>query len=180
MNEVWIVGYIILAGIQLIELFLLYKLINYVKQLSNRSFSNGNRDVVISELEVGSKISFYEELPEIGRKKNVPTIIIFFSPNCSYCKNIIPQFNEIEISPDLNLLTLSSDGDPNSISVYSESLKENNIPFIVSNDMVQSLKVKAFPTYFIVDNNGKLVEKGIVKDLSQFAKYGIKKKQALA
>lgn len=187
MNNVWTIGYETLAVIQLVELILIYQLIKHINKLSLKIVnSNQNNKPVLSELEIGTKLPLFNGTAtnginvQLGGKNSYKSIYIFTSPNCEYCKNIIPQFRAIEIKENINIFVISKEGDSESLTFYEKILNLSDIPFFISHELIQLYKVKAYPIYFIVDENGNIIEKDIVNNLFIFDKYGLIKKQIIA
>lgn len=181
MSNIWTIGYVVLAGVQIIELFLIYQLINYIKKISAKINNSQQQGSINSGLEIGAIVPVFkgktiiDSFVEFGGKKDYQTIFIFISPSCAYCKNIVPQFRDIEFNEEVKIFVISKGGDSKSLSVYKEALYESNIPLIISEEFVQLLKVNAYPTYLIVDKKGKVIEKDVVRNMNMFEKYGIKK-----
>ena len=115
---------------------------------------------------------------DIDKSVEIYNILIFVSPNCEYCKNIIPKFNNIiSNNKDVKFIVISKSGQTDLLKIYEDTLNENNIPFIISDDLIKLLKVKAYPIYIVVDKDRKILEIDIVKDIGAFQKYGIQEKQ---
>lgn len=184
MKEIWYIGYVILGMSQIIELVLIYKLYNQVNDIRlNNLKNNQNNKIILSEMKINDIIPTFKSTTFDGHTIDMDTyvgdynILIFVSPNCEYCKNILPKFKNILINNESKYIVISKSGGADLLKNYEDILNETNIPFIISDDLIKLLKVKAYPIYMVIDKNRKILEIDVVKDIEVFQKYGVHEKQ---
>ena len=88
------------------------------------------------------------------------TLVYFFAPWCSICKLSIG--NLAAISDDVNAVAVALDY--TSTSEVSEFIGEQEVqvPVLMGNRLVSSAyKISAFPTYYLIDTDGKIAEKSM-------------------
>lgn len=97
-------------------------------------------------------------LPSQGR-----SLVYFFAPWCSVCKLSISNLNDIAVSqPDVSVQLVALDyGSVEEVRQFigNQSL---NFPVLLGNrQTLQEWQIKAYPTYYIIDENGRITSKNM-------------------
>ncbi len=93
-------------------------------------------------------------------------VLYFFAPWCSICHLSAPNLKALKASrsPDeLQILLVGlSYNNVAELRTFAQDLGLTDIPVLVGNDaLMQEYRIKAFPTYFVIDENGKITSRSI-------------------
>ncbi len=112
----------------------------------------------------GFKIANGEELPDFSSPKSVksyrgkPLLINFYSANCPPCLREIPKLNALQhLNPDLQVLAIT----PDSVEEATDYSVTRRLAWPIATPgqdyLFITLGVQAFPTFAILDAEGKLL-----------------------
>ena len=102
----------------------------------------------------------------IGGENGVfSTLLFFLSPHCPICKSLIPVIKSIarEQGPALRVI-LASDGDADDQADMVRRHKLEAFPLILSTQLGLTYQVSKLPHAVLIDQDGKLVSKGLVNN----------------
>ncbi len=88
------------------------------------------------------------------------TLVYFFAPWCSICKLSIGNLSAVADEVETVAIAL----DYQSLSEVSEFIsdQEVKVPVLLGNQLVSNAyKISAFPTYYLIDTNGRIAEKSM-------------------
>jgi len=93
-------------------------------------------------------------------------VLYFFAPWCSICHLSAPNLKALKKSrsPDeLQILLVGlSYNTIDELKKFADDLNLQDIPVLIGNDqLMQDYRIKAFPTYFIIDENGRITSRSI-------------------
>jgi thioredoxin-related protein len=96
--------------------------------------------------------------PILDTQKN--TLIYFFAPWCSICK--LSMGNLSSVSSDINTVAVALEYTNRSeVKNFIDGLGVN-VPVLMGNSQVaKAYKVNAFPSYYVIDKTGKVLEKSV-------------------
>lgn len=115
-------------------------------------------DFTLQSLDGGShRLSDYR-----GKK----VVLYFFAPWCSICHLSAPNLKALKASrsPDeLQILLVGlSYNNINELRQFAQDLGLAGIPVLVGNEqLMQEYRIRAFPTYFVVNENGRITSRSI-------------------
>ncbi|KAF7774279.1 hypothetical protein PCIT_a0697 [Pseudoalteromonas citrea] len=99
---------------------------------------------------------------DLSSLKGQQTVIYFFAPWCSICKYSMPNLDKLHKEGDLNAIAIALDyANEQSVRQFSQSL-ELSMPVLLGNhSTAKNFKIKAYPTYYVIDENLKIVERSV-------------------
>ena len=115
-------------------------------------------DFTLQSLDGGSyRLSDYR-----GKK----VVLYFFAPWCSVCHLSAPNLKALRASrspDDLQIFLVGlSYNNIGELKKFAEDLQLEGIPVLIGNEqMMQDYRIKAFPTYFVIDENGRISSRSI-------------------
>ena len=88
------------------------------------------------------------------------TLIYFFAPWCSICK--LSMGNLSTVSSDIHTVAVALEyTNRSAVNVFIDGLGVD-VPVLMGNSRVANdYKVNAFPSYYVIDNKGKVLEKSV-------------------
>ena len=92
-------------------------------------------------------------------KSGKPTLVYFFAPWCSICKLSIGNLEGLN-TDKFNIVTVALDY--NSVEAVQAFATEQalTVPVLLgTNDLKQQFKIKGYPSYYLLDENRKVVSK---------------------
>lgn len=98
----------------------------------------------------------------IGGAKDLPQLILFVSPTCPVCKELVPTAKSMAKSEKLSLVFGSDGGQVKKHSDYASKMKIENYPYIVSLELGMKFEVSKLPYAVLIDEQGILRSKGLV------------------
>ncbi|MBQ4845794.1 TlpA family protein disulfide reductase [Pseudoalteromonas sp. MMG005] len=94
--------------------------------------------------------------------KGKQTVVYFFAPWCSICKYSMPNLDKLYKNNELNAIAIALDyPDIQSVHQFSEALSLSMPILLGDSTTAQNFKVKAYPTYYVIDENLKVVERSV-------------------
>jgi thiol-disulfide isomerase/thioredoxin len=132
-------------------------LLKFVKSMSNKIETNKIETNKIQTKAENHNTIIKRIVDNIKINVDNPTIILFYSDNCSHCKTFKPIWNEFERITDRK---------------YMNVIKTNN------NDLMQQYKINSIPTVKFIDNNNSIINyenNRTVEDLANFVNSLLKK-----
>lgn len=90
------------------------------------------------------------------------TVIYFFAPWCSICKYSMPNLDKLYKSKKLKAIAIALDyPDIGSIKTFSQGLNLSMPILLGDRNTAQNFKIKAYPTYYVIDENLKITERSV-------------------
>lgn len=107
-----------------------------------------------------------------GELMGTPSILLFGSPTCKECADILPDFQRIARKNNVKpILLLFSSMDV--AADYVQKIGYNDEVMIVSSEFANHLDVQVTPYAYAVDMNGVIRHKGLVNSREQLEAYAI-------
>jgi len=98
----------------------------------------------------------------IGGAKKLPQLVLFVSPTCPVCKELVPTARSMAKSEQLSLVFGSDGGEAVKHAEYVRKMKIENYPYVVSQEMGMKFEVSKLPYAVLIDEQGVLRSKGLV------------------
>ena len=98
----------------------------------------------------------------IGGAKKLPQLLLFVSPTCPVCKELVPTARSMAKSEKLSLVFGSDGGEVAKHTDYVRKMKIENFPYVVSQEMGMKFEVSKLPYAVLIDEQGVLRSKGLV------------------
>jgi methylamine dehydrogenase accessory protein MauD len=98
----------------------------------------------------------------IGGPTKKPTLIMFVSPTCPICKDLVPMAVSMAKSEKLELVFGSDGGQTAKHEDYIKRMKIEGYPYVVSMDLGMKYEVGKLPYAVLLDDKGVLRSKGLV------------------
>lgn len=171
MTAIWLVSYIVLWLLVLGELLIIFALARQIGLLHSRLGPAGARVTNVG-LELGQEAPAFHEKDlrgrdvTLGSERGKPTMLIFVSPGCSTCSELMPAVNTIvrrEKKVELVIVSLLQDEIIN--RDFASRYKVADYQYIVAPHLSQLYQVEASPYAVLVDAEGKVFTKGITNHL---------------
>jgi methylamine dehydrogenase accessory protein MauD len=98
------------------------------------------------------------------------TVLLFGSPSCKECAEILPEFNKI--SKDYNIKPILLLFSPEDIAKeYVRKINYNDEVLIVTSELADSLDVQVTPFAYSIDEHGVVRQKGLVNNRDHLKAY---------
>ncbi len=117
----------------------------------------------------------------IGRPGDKSTLLFFLSPTCPVCKKLLPILRSVNTTEkDWLRVVLTSDGEqPEHLAFYEKAdLKE--FPYLLSSEPGMAYRVAKLPYAVLLDENGRIVAKGLVNSREQLESLFTAKEMGVA
>ena len=98
----------------------------------------------------------------IGGARELPQLVLFVSPTCPVCKELVPTAKSMAKSEKLSLVFGSDGGQVKKHSDYASKMKIEKYPYIVSLELGMKFEVSKLPYAVLIDEQGVLRSKGLV------------------
>lgn len=89
-------------------------------------------------------------------------LLLFVSPMCPICKQLIPVAKSMARSDNLELIFASDGGEVDAHLDYMATMDLHRYPYIVSMELGLRFEVGKLPYAVVIDDSGKLRSKGLV------------------
>jgi methylamine dehydrogenase accessory protein MauD len=101
------------------------------------------------------------EVP-IGMPSKLAQLILFVSPTCPICKDLVPIAKDMAKADRVNLTFASDGGERQAHDDYIKRMKLEKYPYIVSLELGMKFEVGKLPYAVLIDSAGVLRSKGLV------------------
>ncbi|MEE4186221.1 MAG: methylamine dehydrogenase accessory protein MauD [Gammaproteobacteria bacterium] len=98
----------------------------------------------------------------IGGVQKQPQLILFVSPTCPVCKELVPTARSLAKSEKLSLIFGSDGGEVQKHADYVKSMKIGSYPYVVSLELGMRFEVSKLPYAALIDEQGVLRSRGLV------------------
>lgn len=98
----------------------------------------------------------------VGGVRKLPQLILFVSPTCPICKELVPVAKSMARDEKLSLVFGSDGGQAKKHSDYASKMKIEDYPYIVSLELGMKFEVSKLPFAVLIDAQGVLRSKGLV------------------
>lgn len=98
----------------------------------------------------------------IGGARKLPQLVLFVSPTCPVCKELVPTAKSMAKSEKLSLVFGSDGGQVKKHSDYASKMKIEKYPYVVSLELGMKFEVSKLPYAVLIDEQGILRSKGLV------------------
>lgn len=98
----------------------------------------------------------------VGGTRELPQLILFVSPTCPICKELVPTARSMAKDEKLSLVFGSDGGQVKKHSDYASKMKIEDYPYIVSLELGMKFEVSKLPFAVLIDEKGVLRSKGLV------------------
>ncbi|MFT4888464.1 MAG: methylamine dehydrogenase accessory protein MauD [Pseudohongiellaceae bacterium] len=102
------------------------------------------------------------KMVKIGGVTKLPQLLLFVSPTCPICKDLVPMAKSMAKSEKLSLAFGSDGGDVGKHTDYISKMKIDKYPYIVSQELGMRFEVAKLPYAILIDEQGVLRSKGLV------------------
>jgi methylamine dehydrogenase accessory protein MauD len=169
MSGFWLVSYAALWLTVLALAWFTLSLLRLVGQLHQRLGPAGAA-VISSGLEIGERLPDILEAQHVvdnaqfGFPKKTDSLLIFVSPNCPACEDLIPSlipFAKRE-RHHLETIAISNADRPESNNHFASLFARSGISFLSSPELTRALRVGGTPFALWLDADGTVNAKGIV------------------
>ncbi|MBU14192.1 MAG: methylamine dehydrogenase accessory protein MauD [Gammaproteobacteria bacterium] len=99
---------------------------------------------------------------EFGGSRNLPQLLLFVSPTCPVCKELVPTAKSMAKSEKLSLVFGSDGGAVQKHSDYVHNMGIEEYPYVVSLELGMKFEVSKLPYAVLIDEKGVLRSKGLV------------------
>lgn len=103
-----------------------------------------------------------EVLVPIGMPSKLAQLILFVSPTCPICKDLVPIAKDMAKADRVDLVFASDGGERGAHDDYIKRMKLEKYPYIVSLELGMKFEVGKLPYAVLIDSAGVLRSKGLV------------------
>ena len=103
-----------------------------------------------------------EVLVPIGMPSKLAQLILFVSPTCPICKELVPIAKDMAKADKVDLVFASDGGERGAHDEYIKRMKLEKYPYIVSLELGMKFEVGKLPYAVLIDSDGVLRSKGLV------------------
>jgi methylamine dehydrogenase accessory protein MauD len=166
MEGIWLVSYIVLWVLVIVLFILVLLLYRQLGIMYLGSAEGVSRD----GLPRGKKApdfnltDQYGNAQRLGDYRGRPTVLLFGSPHCSPCRNLLPQLDEwARAHPEVGLVWLNAASPEESLKFASDMSANLPIaPYTPEQKLMDHYRVRVTPFMFLLDENGTIVTKGLL------------------
>lgn len=97
-----------------------------------------------------------------GAREGKAQLLLFVSPSCPICKDLVPTAKSMARSENLSLIFGSDGGQADQHLQYIEKMNLQKYPYIVSLELGMRFEVGKLPYAVLIDESGVLRSKGLV------------------
>ena len=163
MSSLFISSYIVLWVVVICLSFLMllvYRQFGLVYLKTSEGVARGGLKIGTTVPDLSLKTSFNKEI-KLSQYTD-PVVLLFTSPSCGPCKKLLSNLNDLIIEfPKLNIIVFSID------TKVEDSLPNVRCPIIPIEDrklFEEVFKGEVTPFGFLIDENRKVLSKGIIND----------------
>ena len=98
----------------------------------------------------------------VGGPRKLPQLVLFVSPTCPVCKELVPTARSMAKDEKLSLVFGSDGGQIAKHSDYVNKMKIEKYPYVVSLELGMKFEVGKLPYAVLIDEQGVLRSKGLV------------------
>lgn len=120
----------------------------------------------------GSKDSLYAKI-----KNKKYTLLDFWGTWCKPCRELTPELKKMQLaySKKINLLSIAYDKDIKDVQEYTTKNNMNWMHVFAKNGsgwpyIIRQLRIKAYPSFILLDNNNKIIYRGVGGDALEVVK----------
>lgn len=99
---------------------------------------------------------------KIGGSGPQPTLLLFVSPSCPICRELVPVARSLARDEKLALLFASDGGEVADHVSYIERLQLKDFPYLLSSELGMSFAASKLPFAVLIDADGVLRGRGLV------------------
>lgn len=99
---------------------------------------------------------------QIGGPGPGPTLVLFVSPNCPVCKELVPVARSMARADKLRLIFASDGQNADAHLAYIERMGLADYPYLVSAELGMQLGADKLPYAALIDGSGILSSRGLV------------------
>jgi methylamine dehydrogenase accessory protein MauD len=174
-DSLLIISQILLWVLVLLLAALTLALVRQVGLIHRRIPPTGARMLGIGP-DLGAQAPLIDATDLSGRRVSVGTasgrksLLVFVSNGCGTCNEIAPALRSIARSEAGQLDTILLTNSPaRQARDYVERNRLSDLPLLVSPEIVKTYKVNSTPYAMLIDDEGKLLSKGIVNNIEHLA-----------
>ena len=167
----WVAAFVGLACFNLLLAAVVVALARQIGLLHHRVPPVGAREAPAGP-PIGQAVPDVEDLSlngdpvRIGVKSARATLLVFLSPGCGPCAEIAPAIRTLARSEKRRLdVVIASDRDRETTRTFVSDNGLDQIPVLVSDEVVMSYGMPSTPFGFAIDENGVLAAKGLINHL---------------
>lgn len=98
----------------------------------------------------------------VGKTVKMPQLVLFVSPTCPICKELVPAAKSMARSEKLSLVFASDGGEVAKHEDYIKQMGLEEYPYVVSLELGLRFEVQKLPYAVLIDESGVLRSKGLV------------------
>lgn len=175
MSGIWLISYILLWILVIALVAIVLGLVRQLGMIYLRLGPEQNLLATSEGLELGKPIPEFEagEISQnrnltIGDLKGHPSVLVFVSPSCSPCKELMPHIKEFQHQWDGKInLVLFCQGEMQPAKDFYSAYDLNTLLVIDQNGKLsETFHVRATPFAYSLDKNCIVQKRGIVNDRS--------------
>ncbi|MEC7550692.1 MAG: methylamine dehydrogenase accessory protein MauD [Pseudomonadota bacterium] len=99
---------------------------------------------------------------ELGGTRKLPQLLLFVSPTCPVCQELVPTAKSMARSEKLSLVFGSDGGEVQKHADYVSKMNIEDYPYVVSLELGMKFEVSKLPYAVLIDEQGVLRSKGLV------------------
>ena len=99
---------------------------------------------------------------QIGGETATATLLLFISPNCPICKELVPVAQSMARAEKLQLLFASDGGELTQHADYVSAMEIADYPYMLSSELGMSFGASKLPFAVLIDASGILRARGLV------------------
>jgi methylamine dehydrogenase accessory protein MauD len=174
MDGFWLVSYVVLWLVVVLEAIVILALARQVGLLAVRVGPVGAR-MTNHGPKIGDPAPPLDTTDIAGRKvvlganHNKRTLLLFMSPKCSSCQELLPGLRTLARTErsDLDIVLVSAEQDVAVNREYVEQHRLQSMPLIIGDDIAVLYQVGSLPYAVLVSKEGAVSAKGLVNNKAQ-------------
>jgi len=166
----WLVSYVVLWGLVLFLAVLVAALARQIGVLHMRLSPRGALEVdeegpPLGEMPPPAEVVDLEGAAHRVGGPGPPALLLFVSPGCPICREVLPGVAPAARAGELRPLVLVDDDDPGALDHYRQ--RDPRVPVAAAEDVAETYDIPGTPFAVVLDEAGVVRAKGTVNTLEQ-------------
>lgn len=174
MEGFWLVSYVVLWVVVVLEAVIILALARQVGLMAVRLGPVGAR-MTNQGPKIGDQAPALDATDIAGRRvalganNNRRTLLVFMSPKCSSCQELLPGLRTLARTEhgDLDIVLASAEQNVAANREYVEQHRLQSMPLIIADEVAVKYQVGSLPYAVLVSRDGKVSAKGLVNNKAQ-------------
>ncbi|MFZ3579181.1 hypothetical protein [Virgibacillus sp. DJP39] len=142
---------------------------------SESANKNENGPKINSILPIVKHKDIFDNPIKIGGESNVESLLFFVSPSCEGCFQFLSEIKKMQNTTNINYTFIVKVQSSEEVLIQPDfNATKDMFTFVALEPLFELYNIRSYPFFIAIDKDGKVLEKGVIKGLKEFEKYGFK------